>query len=188
MSEFRSDREQDLGHNSRLPVVAVIGASSAEPHVLRIAEEVGRAVAARGWHLVCGGGGGVMEAACRGFGRGRRAPEARNLALGILPGDDPDWANAHVDLVVPSGIGIARNAVITRTAQAVIAIGGCSGTLSEIAFAWQMGRPIVALADGGGWAAELAGSAVDDRRDDTILSAASAEEAIELLAPLIDGT
>jgi uncharacterized protein (TIGR00725 family) len=163
-------------------VVAVIGASSAEPRVLELAEEVGAAIAGRGWHLVCGGGAGVMEAACRGFQRRRGRS---GVAIGILPGDDPGWANPHLDVVVPSGIGIARNAVITRTANAVIAIGGCSGTLSEIAFAWQMGRPIVALVGSGGWAEDLAGRAIDARRDDTILTASTAAEAIAALEPLV---
>jgi uncharacterized protein (TIGR00725 family) len=162
----------------RLPVVAVIGASAAEPSAIEIAEAVGRAIAARGWHLICGGGEGVMEAACRGF-RGGRPERSSNVAIGLLPGEDPSWANEFVDIVVPSGIGIARNAVITRTANAVIAIGGCSGTLSEIAFAWQQGRPVVAMVGSGGWAEELAGRAVDGRRGDRVVGARSAAEAIE---------
>lgn len=170
----------------RLPVVAVIGASSAEPAVLEIAESVGQEIALRGWHLICGGGGGVMEAACRGFARARAAGGA-NQALGVLPGEDPAWANRHVDIVVPSGIGIARNALIVRTAGGVISIGGCSGTLSEIAFSWQLGKPIVALAGTGGWSEELAGRAVDERRDDAIMRAGSAAEAADLLAPLLEG-
>jgi len=163
----------------RLPVVAVIGASSAEPEVLEIAAAVGEEIARRGWHLICGGGGGVMEAACRGFQSGQPAGGSSNLALGVLPGEDAGWANDHVDIVVPSGIGIARNAVITRTANAVVAVGGCSGTLSEIAFAWQQGRPIVAMAGTGGWAEELAGRAVDGRREDRVFAAGSAAEAGE---------
>lgn len=172
---------------TRLPVVAVIGASSAAPAVLEIAEAAGSEIALRGWHLICGGGGGVMEAACRGFAKTRAAGGAANLTLGVLPGEDPAWANQHVDIVVPSGIGIARNAVIARTASGVIAIGGCSGTLSEIAFAWQLGKPIVAMAGSGGWSEELAGRAIDERRGDAILLAGSAREAADLLAPLIGG-
>jgi uncharacterized protein (TIGR00725 family) len=109
------------------------------------------------------------------------------LAVGILPGEDPAWANDHLDLVIPSGIGFARNAVITRTAQAVIAVGGCSGTLSEIAFAWQQGRPIVAMVDSGGWAAEMAGRSVDGRRDDHVLPAKTAAEAIRQIRRALGG-
>lgn len=146
--------------------------------MLEIAEAVGRAIAEQGWHLICGGGQGVMEAACRGFQRGR-SERSSNFAIGVLPGEDSGWANEFVDVVIPSGIGIARNAVITRTAHAVVAVGGCSGTLSEIAFAWQQGRPVVAMVGSGGWAEELADRAVDARRSDRVLGARSAAEAIE---------
>lgn len=128
-----------------------------------------------------------MEAACRGFRDGCAPGERTNLALGILPGDDPLWANAYVDLVIPSGIGLARNAIIVRTAAGVIAIGGCSGTLSEIAFAWQLGRPIVAMGGSGGWSEELAGCSIDARRDDKVRRADSAADAVAILAPLIEG-
>lgn len=127
---------------------------------------------------MCGGGGGIMEAACRGF---RSVEGATGVALGIIPGDDPAWANDHLDLVVPSGIGWARNAMIVRTASAVVAIAGAAGTLSEIAFAWQMGKPIVALSSTGGWASRLAGQSVDERPREPIMDAATPEEALSLL-------
>ena len=92
-------------HDARLPVVAVIGASSAEPPVLEIASDVGRALATEGWHLVCGGGQGVMEAASRGFVEARAANPCGQKAIGILPGEDPTWANRYLDLVIPTGIG-----------------------------------------------------------------------------------
>lgn len=165
----------------------MIGASSAEPEVLAVAESVGEAIARQGWHLICGGGEGVMGAACRGFQRGRGAGETPVLALGVLPGEDASAANPYVDVAIPSGLGIARNALITRAAGAVIAIGGCSGTLSEIAFAWQQGRPIVAMGGTGGWAGELAGRAVDGRRDDRVLEARTAEAAVALVAQALGG-
>ena len=110
----------------------------------------------------------------------------RNLAIGITPTDREDWANPHVDIVIPTGMGWARNAVITRTAWAVIAVGGCAGTLSELAFAWQMDKPIVAMNTTGGWAARLAGQSIDDRRPDTIMEAADAAQAIALIKPRIE--
>ena len=95
--------------------------------------------------LVCGGRGGVMEAACRG------AKAAGGLTIGILPGVDRGGANAFVDVPIVTGMGEARNAIVARTAQAVIAIGGSYGTLSEIAFALRFGVPVVGL---GTWAVE----------------------------------
>ncbi|MCP4605239.1 MAG: TIGR00725 family protein, partial [Proteobacteria bacterium] len=126
-----------------------------------------------------GGGGGVMEAACRGFVQART--DASQVSVGILPSDNAGFANRFVDIAIPTGMGIARNAIIARTAWGLVAVGGCSGTLSEIALAWQLDRPIVALADSGGWAENLAGQAVDDRREDTIMAAETADEAMEIL-------
>lgn len=163
----------------RRKVVAVVGASSADARLCHMAEEVGRAVAAAGWHLLTGGGGGVMEAACRGFAEGRG--EGSGTSIGVLPAEDEGFANAFLDIALPTGMGFARNALIARAACGVIAVGGCSGTLSEIALAWQMGKPIVALEGSGGWAARLAGERLDERRRDRVLAASSADEAVRLL-------
>lgn len=119
--------------------ISVIGARDPTAAQLAHAEAVGRALAARGHVLVCGGLGGVMEAACRG------AHDAGGRTVGILPGDDPADANPYVDVVIPTGLGIARNVLVVRAAAAVIAIGGSYGTLSEIAFALQLGTPIVGI-------------------------------------------
>jgi uncharacterized protein (TIGR00725 family) len=100
---------------------------------------VGRALAARGAVLICGGLGGVMEAACRG------AKEAGGLTVGILPGTDRAAANAFVAVAIPSGLGEARNALVVRTADALIAVGGGYGTLSEIALALKAGKRVVGL-------------------------------------------
>ncbi len=137
--------------------------------------------------MVCGGGGGVMEAACEGFVNARDGlGPGRNIVFGITPTDREDWANPHVDIVIPTGMGWARNAVITRTAWAVIAVGGCAGTLSELAFAWQMDRPIVAMSTTGGWAARLSGQSIDDRRSDVIMEATDAAQAIALIKPYVE--
>jgi len=164
---------------SRRPIVAVIGASSAAPLILEAAYQVGAAICAEGWHLLTGGGGGVMEAACRGFVEAGTL--GRGAAIGLLPSDDARLANEFVEIAIPTGIGFARNAIIARTAWAVIAVGGCSGTLSEIALAWQSGRPIAALAHTGGWAAHLAGKPIDERRDDVVFAARSPVEAIDFV-------
>ena len=163
----------------RLPIVALIGASDASQPVLEMAEKTGIAIRKQGWHLLTGGGAGVMEAACRGFQS--VSPVAQEMTIGILPSDNTDFANRFVDIAIPTGMGWARNAIIARTAWGLIAVGGCSGTLSEIAFAWQMNKPIVALSNSGGWSSQLAGVSVDNRRDDVVFSARSGEDAVVIL-------
>jgi uncharacterized protein (TIGR00725 family) len=116
--------------------VAVIGPGD-EPTVA--AAEVGRLLAEQGVTLVCGGRGGAMEAACRG------AKEADGLTVGILPGSDRSDANPFVDIVLPTGLGEARNALVVGAADVVIAIGGGYGTLSEIALALKAGKRVIGL-------------------------------------------
>jgi uncharacterized protein (TIGR00725 family) len=112
--------------------VAVVGPGSAGEDELAAAEEAGRLIAARGALLVCGGLGGVMEAACRG------AHEAGGTTLGLLPGDDRREANEFVDIAVPTGLGEGRNALVVR-------VGGGYGTLSEIALALRAGKPVIGV-------------------------------------------
>jgi uncharacterized protein (TIGR00725 family) len=119
--------------------VAVVGPGSAGEDELAAAEEAGRLIAERGALLVCGGLGGVMEAACRG------AHEAGGTTLGLLPGDDRREANEFVDIAVPTGLGEGRNALVVRAADAVVAIGGGYGTLSEIALALRAGKPVIGV-------------------------------------------
>ena len=121
------------------PLVAVIGGGICGPEEAAVAEEVGRLLAEAGAVVLTGGRGGVMEAASRG------AAQAGGLVVGILPGEDATDANRWVSLPIVTGLGEARNAVLMRTAQAVIAVGGEYGTLSEIAFALKFGRPVVGI-------------------------------------------
>ena len=122
------------------PVVGVIGESQfSDPSHEAAAEETGRLIAKSGWVLVCGGLTGVMEAACRG------ARTAGGLTVGILPNDDRDEANPYVTVAVPTGLGQGRNVVIALMADAVIAVGGGYGTLSEIGHALRAGKPVVGL-------------------------------------------
>ena len=120
--------------------VAVIGSGDATDEQITLAEQVGKEVARAGAVLVCGGLGGVMEAACRG------AKESGGTTVGILPGSDRKAANRHVDVAVATGLGEARNAIVVASADAVVAVGGEFGTLSEIAFALRAGKPVVGLA------------------------------------------
>jgi len=125
---------------SRARQVAVSGGGADPPQdALAAAEEVGRRLAEAGVTVVCGGLGGVMDAAARG------AAEAGGVVIGVLPGDDPAAANPHCTHVVATGIGQARNLAVVASGDGVIAIGGEWGTLSEIAFARRLGRPVVAL-------------------------------------------
>lgn len=119
--------------------ISVIGGSRASGEDLRLAEETGREIATRGAVLVCGGLGGVMEAACRG------AHQAGGITVGILPGDKRQAANSFVDIPIVTGLGYGRNIIVARTAQVVIAIGGSYGTLSEISYALQGGVPVIGL-------------------------------------------
>jgi uncharacterized protein (TIGR00725 family) len=119
--------------------IAVIGAGKASPGVMRLAEEVGAALASSGAVVICGGLGGVMEGACRG------AKSVGGMTVGLLPGRDPAVANPWVDVVVPTGLGEARNALVVSAATAVIAIDGEYGTLSEIALALRSGVPVIGI-------------------------------------------
>ena len=120
--------------------IAVCGGGTADPSLERIAEEVGTRIASAGAVLVCGGLGGVMAAAARG------ARAAGGLTVGVLPGADADAANEWITLPLPTGLGEARNALVVRFADAMIAVGGEWGTLSEIALAKRTGVPVVLLA------------------------------------------
>jgi len=119
--------------------LAVIGESDPPPHLVETAEALGRCVAEAGAVLVCGGMGGVMEAACRG------AQAAGGRTLGILPGYDRREGNPHLTVAIPTGLGYARNILVVRAADALIAVGGKFGTLSEIAYAKIEGRPVIGL-------------------------------------------
>lgn len=119
--------------------IGVIGAGECDERLAALAEEVGRRLAEAGAVLVCGGGGGVMAAACRG------ARAAGGLTVGILPGSDRGEANPWVSIAVATGLGEARNLVIIKTADALVAVGGSYGTLSEIGFALKTGRRVAGL-------------------------------------------
>jgi len=122
--------------------VAVIGAGHCDDKTYTLAEQVGCELARRGATVVCGGLGGVMEAACKG------AKSAGGRTIGILPGTSYREANPFVDIPIVTGLGEARNSIVVRTGRAVIAIGGEYGTLSEIAFALKFGIPVIGL---GSW-------------------------------------
>ena len=122
--------------------MAVVGPGEGLPDELAAAEHVGRLLAERGAVVVCGGRGGAMEAVCRG------AKAAGGTTLGILPGLERAAANEWVDVAVATGLGEARNALVVRAADALVAVGGGYGTLSEVALALKAGKRAVGL---GSW-------------------------------------
>jgi len=126
--------------NSRIRrTIAVIGSGDAPPAVCDLAFAAGAAIGRHGATLICGGRGGVMAAAARG------AQSTGGLTVGILPGYQRADANPHIEIAIATGIGEARNVIVVASADAVVALEGEGGTLSEIGLALKLGRPIVAL-------------------------------------------
>ncbi len=119
--------------------IAVVGGHKCSKKIYRVAEELGGLIAQQGWILICGGRTGVMEAACKG------AKKQGGLTVGILPSSDGEDANKYVDVKIPTGLGYARNILVVRSVDAVIAISGEYGTLSEIAFAFNEEKPIAGI-------------------------------------------
>lgn len=126
-------------NTDRKPVIAVIGAGKCSRKLRDMAAEIGRYVAENGGVLLCGGLGGVMEGAARG------AKEAGGATIGIIPSENKADANQFIDYVIPTGFGQARNVLVVRAADAIVALPGKFGTLSEMAFALVSGKPIVSV-------------------------------------------
>jgi uncharacterized protein (TIGR00725 family) len=149
----------------RKKIIAVIGSGTADETILKIAEDVGRLIARRGAVLICGGLGGVMDTASKG------AKSAGGITVGILPQNHTKDANPNIDIPIASGFGEGRNVIIARTADAIIAVGGEYGTLSEIAFGLKMGKPVIGI---GTW--DIKGMIKEKNAEDAV------EKAFELLS------
>lgn len=152
--------------------ISVIGSGDASKEITELAHQVGRLLAERGAILVCGGLGGVMNAAAKG------AKEAGGLAVGILPGSSRKGASSFLDVALPTGIGQARNALVVQAGDAVIAIGGEFGTLSETGFALKLGKPVVGLKT---WELYREG-----KEEPHIIKATNAEDAVEIAMELAE--
>ena len=165
--------------------IAVIGSGSIhkENKNYRLAEDLGNKLIESGYRILCGGKGGVMEAVCKGAKLSNNYTEGSTI--GILPNLNPEHCNDYVDISIATGVSIARNQVIVASADAVIAIGGGAGTLSEIAFAWQLKKPVIALANAEGWSKKLAGEKLDNSRTDKISSCYNVQEVISKLDELL---
>ena len=151
--------------------ISVVGASECDAGIGEIACRLGREIAGRGHVLVCGGLGGVMDAAARG------AFQEGGVVVGILPGPDRAGASRWLTVALPTEMGQARNALVARAGDALIAVGGGHGTLSEIAFGLKMGKPVVGLDS---WSLE-------ERGPGNIEAASSPEKAVELAERLAAG-
>lgn len=175
------------GQRYRRKVVGVIGSSDAAREALEQAGQVGAAVCRAGAHLVCGGMGGVMEEACKGFVEERHGLGGVEcgVTIGIIPGEFKADVNPWVDLIVPTGMGIMRNVLVVQTADVLVSVAGGAGTLNEIAAGWQKGKTLIAMSSTGGWSADLAGKLIDGRRPDAIIDAPDAAEAERRLLQLI---
>jgi uncharacterized protein (TIGR00725 family) len=149
---------------TREVIVAVIGTRQPSPEESKLAEEVGRELAKNGVILICGGLGGVMEDACRG------ARAEGGLTIGVIPGDDRKSANSYVQIPIVTDIGYARNVIIVKSAQAVIAVGGGYGTLTEIGYALYSKKPVIGL---GTWKISR-----NNQLDKSIIRAHNAKEAV----------
>ena len=153
-----------------------------------LAKDLGRALVDSGFRVVSGGLGGVMLAACEGAHSSRHYHVGDTI--GVLPGSDASVANPFVDIAIPTGLDHVRNSIVAHS-DAIIAIGGGAGTLSEICFAWIYKRLIIAVGEEG-WAGKLAGKPLDHRRryggrirGDRIYAARNAAEALKLLTRLL---
>jgi uncharacterized protein (TIGR00725 family) len=146
-------------------MIAVIGARKCDQSTYDIAFQAGQELARKGYTVICGGLGGVMEAVCKG------AKSTGGRTVGILPGTDPAEANPFIDIPIATGLGAGRNLIIIHSAQAVLAVAGSYGTLSELAFALQLNKPVVGLAT---WDIS-----------EKILTASSPQQAVEKIGQLI---
>ena len=151
--------------------IAVIGGGQCSKEEAGLAEEVGREIARRSAILICGGLGGVMEAACKG------ASLEGGITIGILPGDNYQAANPYVQIPIVTGIGYARNVSVVKSARAVIAIGGSYGTLSEIGHALQSNIPVIGL---GTWSLSQ-----NNQLDDSIIPVQDPADAVDKALSLI---
>jgi hypothetical protein len=153
--------------------IAVIGASDPTSEEASLAEEVGRELARKKAVLVCGGLGGIMEAACKG------ASAENGLTVGILPGGNRQKANSYVQVPIVTNLGEARNVIVVKSAEAVIAIGGGYGTLSEIGHALRNGTPVIGLNT---WSLSRNGQA-----DNSIILVQNPVDAVNKALEMIDG-
>lgn len=162
-------------------IIAVIGpnADKCSEQVYQFGLELGRALVDAGYLIACGGKFGLMEAVCKGAHQSEGYQFGKTI--GIIPSSDKAEANSYCDIVIPTGLGIARNTLLVNAADRVIAVAGGAGTLSELAMAWQLGKKVICYTGFEGWSKALAGKAVDQSNREMFKDAASIKEILQLL-------
>ena len=160
---------------ARLKQITIIGGSDEGVAACRLAEEIGAALAREGYVVVTGGRGGIMEAANKG------ASKAGGISIGLLPSDSFSDANDYCSIVLPTGIGHARNALTALAGDAIVSIGGGAGTLSEICFGWIFQKPIFVFDQFGGWSEKLSDQKVDERFQTKVHTCDSVEDLLRQL-------
>ena len=162
--------------------IAIIGASSSScsEELYQFGVGLGKALADLGLIVINGSRDGTMEAVFKGMHQSENY--RYGMTIGISPHQTKEGSNEYCDVVIPTGIGYTRNSIVSSAGDIVIAMGGSSGTLSEIAFAWTWEKPILGLVGFGGWSEKLAGTAIDDRRgDDVIIPVSTVKEIVDFI-------
>jgi uncharacterized protein (TIGR00725 family) len=163
-----------MAHHRKFQI-SVIGDSTADAEKYTLAEKVGRVLGELECVVITGGRGGVMEAVSKG------AAEKGALTIGILPGDNIDQANKYCQVVIPTGMGHARNVLTAIASDLVVVIGGGAGTLSEVSFAWIHKKPVIVMGASGGWSGKLGGIRLDERRQDQIIDCKDTDQLRDLV-------
>lgn len=168
------------------PYIGIIGPNenNCTREIYQFGVKLGKLLSEREINLVTGGKLGIMEAVLKGVKNG--TSENKPITIGIIQDEAKSKGNAYCDIIIPTGMGTARNKVLVNTSDIIIAIAGGAGTLSEIAFAWQMNKPIIAYTGFDGWAKQLAGTKIDHLSKYPLYSAESISEIMELLDSLIE--
>lgn len=151
-------------------MVSIIGPSRFDctPPIYDFGVEMGQALVDNGFGIVCGGKFGIMEAVCKGAHQSKRYHWG--LTVGILPEADRNGANDYVDITIPTGMQFARNQAVVLSGQAVVATAGGTGTLSELALAWQYGKRVLTVDCFEGWSQALAGRILDQKYDQPVIA------------------
>ncbi|MCG3226162.1 MAG: TIGR00725 family protein [Candidatus Heimdallarchaeota archaeon] len=168
------------------PQIAVIGSSSLLENQIEytIAKELGKRLIDAGYRILCGGLGGVMTAVCEGA---KTSPNYfEGSTIGIIPTLDKSHVNPFVDICIATGFSNARNQVIIASSDVVVSISGGAGTLSELAFAWQLNKPIITIRDTGGWSNKLSNQKIDDSRIDKINTVDQVSEVLDLISMILE--
>lgn len=171
----------------RKPIIGVIGPNQpvCSREIYDFGLLLGRRLVDDGYIVACGGMFGIMESVCKGA---RNSPlYVTGSTIGFIPSVDKNTANPFCDIVVPTGMGLARNILLVNTSDLLIAVGGGAGTLSEISYAWQTGKVVLCCTQFPGWSADLAGKALDDRMEQLLVAVNSLEQICDELKKRFTG-